>query len=492
MRTIRRPSIPVKGKLRFWLTGGAAVAAAGLVWLARHATPFREVSDGAILEIYTLEALRGRLLVGPYSRFGWHHPGPLYFYLEAPWYWLSGRHTAGMQAGALALNLTAVAGIARTVAAHATTTSAAALCAALAWYVWRTGDLMVSPWNPHVVVLPLVACIVTAAAFAASGRRALLLWLVLTGSFLVQTHIAMALPVALLMIAACVAQRGAVAAGWRAAAGIGLAVWLPVIVEQATHHPGNITRIVAFFAQASAAQTIRDAAAAWSAALTGAFRPGFVVALGFDLRPVDGTWPLVWSGSALALLAAAAGRARRQRNGFAMWLAVMCALTSAIALVAATRIRGRIVDHEVFWISAVGVIDAAAIAGAFGRPNGRGRTAPLIAAASVVFAAAIGVGGMRRAIARPRTVDDHSVDVLARSIEQYVASGVRRPLIHIEQQIWPIAAGALLLADKQGIAFAVDDQWRAMFGEAFARNGREDGEVTISGSSRQPRLVFGR
>ena len=39
-----------------------------------------------------------------YSRFGWHHPGPLYFYLLAPWYWLSGS-TAGMQAGALVINL---------------------------------------------------------------------------------------------------------------------------------------------------------------------------------------------------------------------------------------------------------------------------------------------------------------------------------------------------------------------------------------------------
>jgi len=46
----------------------------------RHAPPFREVSDGAILEIYALQALEGKLLVGPYSRFGWHHPGPGYFY----------------------------------------------------------------------------------------------------------------------------------------------------------------------------------------------------------------------------------------------------------------------------------------------------------------------------------------------------------------------------------------------------------------------------
>jgi hypothetical protein len=99
----------------------AALAAINLIWLTRHAPPFREVSDGAILEIYTLEALKGKLLLGPYSRFGWHHPGPLYFYLEAPWYWLSGRHTAGMQAGALVINLAALATVAWAAARRART-----------------------------------------------------------------------------------------------------------------------------------------------------------------------------------------------------------------------------------------------------------------------------------------------------------------------------------------------------------------------------------
>jgi len=488
LRTIRRPSVLVKGKLRYWLAAVAALAAAGLVWLTRHAPPFREVSDGAILEIYTLEALRGRLLVGPYSRFGWHHPGPLYLYLEAPWYWLSGRHTAGMQAGALALNLAAAVAIARTAAAHATTASAAALCAGLAWYTWRTGDMIVSPWNPHVIVLPLVACTVLAAAFAASGRRALLPWLVLAGSFLVQTHIAMAPPVTVLAAAACAAQPAAVRSGWRAAAGMALAVWLPVILEQATRQPGNVTRIVSFFTTPSDVQTFRAAAAAWSSALTGAFAPDFAVALGFDLRPVDSVWPPVWSGVAIALLAVAALRARARRDSFAMWLAVMGALTSAIALAAASRIRGRIVDHEVFWMSALGVIDAAAIVGALARRGRHEKAGIVVASAAVVFAAAIGFAGMRHVLARPRTVDDHSVDVVAAAIERYAAAGMRRPLVHIEPQIWPIAAGALLLADKNGLAFAVDDQWSTMFGEPFERNGREDGEVTIGGSPRQPTI----
>src|SRR5438874_127804 len=81
----------------------ALFAVVGLLALARRAEPVREVSDGAILEIYTLEALRGNLRVVPYSRFGCHHPGPRYLSLQAPWYWLSGYKTAGMQAGALAM-----------------------------------------------------------------------------------------------------------------------------------------------------------------------------------------------------------------------------------------------------------------------------------------------------------------------------------------------------------------------------------------------------
>src|ERR671936_428606 len=195
---------------------GLAILTIAIAALGHRAPPFREISDGAVLEIYTLEALKGRLLVGPYSRFGWHHPGPLYFYLEAPWYWLSGRHTAGMQAGAMALNIAAVAAIARTAAASAGTPAVFAFAAGVAWYIWRTGELIVSPWNPHVVVLPMLAFIVLAAAFAATGRLTLLFWLVLIGSFLVQTHVAMAPPVVVLLLVAAVVQRDAVRASWPA------------------------------------------------------------------------------------------------------------------------------------------------------------------------------------------------------------------------------------------------------------------------------------
>src|SRR5581483_3884451 len=39
--------------------------------------------DIALLVLSARDALHRGVLVGPYSRYGWHHPGPSYFYLLA-------------------------------------------------------------------------------------------------------------------------------------------------------------------------------------------------------------------------------------------------------------------------------------------------------------------------------------------------------------------------------------------------------------------------
>jgi len=61
---------------------GSGLVVAGLTAFFRWSSgDLYPVSDQAILEIYTLHAVRGFWTLGPYSQFGWHHPGPLYFYL---------------------------------------------------------------------------------------------------------------------------------------------------------------------------------------------------------------------------------------------------------------------------------------------------------------------------------------------------------------------------------------------------------------------------
>src|SRR5215211_2466333 len=86
------------------------VAAARLVPLVSSGwTPIR---DDALLELRTADVGSRSVLLGPYSRFGWHHPGPSLFYVLALPYRLLGRPSVALPLTAVAINLVAVVGIA--------------------------------------------------------------------------------------------------------------------------------------------------------------------------------------------------------------------------------------------------------------------------------------------------------------------------------------------------------------------------------------------
>ncbi len=457
--------------------------------VTRRAPPFREVSDGAILEISTLEAIRGTQLLGPYSRFGWHHPGPLYFYLLAPWYWMSGFHTTGLQAGSLVINLAAMWLIVRTTLAAASIPTAIAVSSLSAWYAFQADDIVVSAWNPHVIVIPLLAFIVLAAAMAADARRSHLLVLVAVGTFLAQTHVAMVPIVAILGIPAVWTGRRLSRATWALAAGVKLLLWIPPLLEQVSHRPGNLLAILRFFVNGGPGQQFPAAVAAWASALTGLFRPGFVLAMGSDYVAASGSVvPAVAIG--LLILLSTLAVARRRDAAFDSCLLGMCAAALVVALLATMRIHDHIVDHEIFWMSGIGSLSVGAAAGSLGRWLGvasRG-SAVRIASTTAVLAwlavALAGAIGMRHALERRRTLDDHAVDVLTGQIEAYIASsGAKRPRFEIEPPVWPIAAGALLQVDKTGTPFVVGERWATMFGERFAATGQEDRAALIGGSA---------
>jgi hypothetical protein len=81
----RRP-----GPVRWWVRPGPLLVLAlpllvGAVRLAANLTDdFWSYGDLAVIELSVRNALRGHPLLGPYSRFGWDHPGPALFYLLAP------------------------------------------------------------------------------------------------------------------------------------------------------------------------------------------------------------------------------------------------------------------------------------------------------------------------------------------------------------------------------------------------------------------------
>jgi hypothetical protein len=65
---------------------------------------------------------------------------------------------------------------------------------------------------------------------------------------------------------------------------------------------------------------------------------------------------------------------------------------------------------------------------------------------------------------------------------------IARPLIKIDQDAWPFAAGAILALQKHGKATAVEDDWIVMFTPAFRATGREDAVVTVAAPAEHLRL----
>jgi hypothetical protein len=477
------------------------IAVAGLVAMARQAQSVTSVSDSAVTESYTLYASRARLLVGPYSRYGWHHPGPLYFYLLAPFYVLSGKLATGLNAGALVINLLSVMAIALVVRRIAGGKQAVAIVAMLAWYSWRMAPLLVSPWNPHVIVLPLLALLVLAAAII-SGWIELLPLAALIGTFAVQTHLGVLPSVAALSAIALgsvlVSAGSGVPIGPRRTVGI-VSVTLSLLVvlwavpawEEMTRTPGNLTKLWRFFFTGHrGAQPFRSAYVAWSDMLAGILRP--------DLRLADGSpflrghrrWPEAWAAAEVMLLAISAAIAARAGRRFQAALSGLLVLGAVVALWSATRIEDAIVDHEIFWISGLGVLATATLLDAGISAVWRGgvpaRLSSIACATGVCLIGAVGVYQLWLVTSRTSAPSPPQVAAaaLGDALNRRILGRDVGPFVTIEQDTWPVAAGVLLHLQKSGLRFAVDADWLPMFTESAAATGRETEVVAIVGRER--------
>jgi hypothetical protein len=205
--------------------------------------------DWAMLELRVLDVGGSDPpLVGPYSRYGWNHPGPLLFWVLALPYHLTGRQPWAL--------LVAAAGI-----------NAVALGATL-WLVWRRGgpllvalasavlvlvtstigvEYLRDPWNPWVTVLPFALFVVAVwSTLDGDGWGPPLVAVV--GSFLVQAHVGFAPLVAAGVLLAL--------AGWLVgrrprrslvvAAALLAGCWTPVALD-ALVGSGNLQALAAYF-----------------------------------------------------------------------------------------------------------------------------------------------------------------------------------------------------------------------------------------------------
>ncbi len=482
-----------------WLGIGLAIALGilAIVSFARVTPPITTDSDFAVTEVYTELATRGRLLVGPYSRFGWNHPGPFYFYFQAPLYALSGHKAASLYAGALAINLLAILTLAWVVSRENRGPLLVLIAGACVLFAWRAPRFLASPWTAHVPILPSVTFVVLCAAVV-SGRRRLLPLTMIVGSFVAQTHLGFAPMVGALSaiaLASLVLQRReadrSLASILIASGCVLMAAWLLPVSDAVSRRGGNLGALWRFFVTgAGPGHGFREALFNWSYGITGPLRPDFALAWGghFEMRNL--WWIVPCAVAQVVLLAEIARRDLKAGRRFDGWLALSTLAASCIGLWALTRVRDDILDHEIFWLAALGAINLAVI-GAAGlraiwstrliRWNPGARVAMTGCVVVMLLGLYAGVRDLRDLTAFELRRQERSTIVATyESIRDYVrGEDIRKPLITIDSPLWSHAAGVVLRLQQDGTPVALSDEWLPMFTRAYAATGAEDAVVSI-------------
>lgn len=492
------------------LVAASFVFVCALLVMARQAPDAAPTSDTAVIESFTLLASQGELLLGPYSRFQWHHPGPLASYWMAPFYVLSGEKTSGLYAGALVLNLACLFALTRILARRASPMLMTAITGSVVIYLWRAGEMLASPWNPHMPVVALLTLAV-ATADVLAGSIVTLPLVAALASLAGQTHVGL-LPVALMLgalaVAGAVLNRSSVADSrgnelsrplvWTLA--VLLICWAPPLVEQVTSSPGNLTQIFDFFVlQSHPGQTFANGLSAWADMLSGVLRPDFYTAHGWKFVESPVKWAEALAIVQLAGIAMFGARSAWTGSRFGVMLATVLLASALLGLWSALRIEGAIFDHEVFWLSSLGALNIAVLAALLldllaGRLPGAAvprRLATGILCLLIAVPAYRGTAELRHVIGLSDHPAGESVitKALAADLHTYIrANRIDRPLIVIDQDTWGITAGVILRLQKDGVALAVEDDWLPMFTPVFKRHGGESTALTIAGKGAHVRL----
>ncbi|MEP7051147.1 MAG: hypothetical protein ABJB12_12385 [Pseudomonadota bacterium] len=452
--------------------------------------------DNATLEIRTLNVLHGTQLLGPYSRFGWSHPGPAFFYLAFPVYELFHQHGPALNVFVLACNFTAA--IALVINADKLRGELFALATALLLAMYAAVGArfgLSEDWNPVVPVLPLALLLLLSVRIA-QGAIEILPWFLFVASAMVQTHLGFLPATVFLFVAASLfgirpfrgqrlwqTARRRVALSGLMAALVLLVSWAPPAYENFTAHPGNLSTLWTFFSSPHQAEhSVREAIQAVAKEL--AVFPLAVAGLFLDrARDADIT---VCGALALAETGALAfavwfGFRRRDRTA-----AVFCCLVLgliAVSVVSARAVRGEMKDYLLTWVSVVGLTAHIAVLSLVFREGG----APAWERRARTMLCVIGLPllglSLWRAGDKPM-FQPHDADLerVAEQLEAYLrASHIERPTLHVATRgTWPKMAGLALSLYKHDVPVAVEDAWLSLVGPRFQAGAAPRFELAVA------------
>jgi hypothetical protein len=340
--------------------------------VVRAGRTYTPTADNALIELNTRDIGHHPVLVGLVSRDGWSHPGPALFYLLAAPYRLTGSSSIALPLGALAINAAAIAGIAVVARRRGGLSLMLLTLLGVGLLVRALGpEFVADVWNPYIPVLAFgfflfltweMTCGQTWALPVAAG----------VGSFCIQTHIGyLALVIPLLAWGVAWLVRSLVKAHRLAALGRAALVtaavlsvlWLPPLVDELLHSPGNLSAIADYFRHPhQSAHTLADG-----------YR---IVGAQFELTPEWLTGldpPSPFTGEPFSLysnpipllllpLAASALVLRRRRGLEARRLVATLGVALALGVLAVARTLGAVYAYRLRWTWVLAMVAAVVVA----------------------------------------------------------------------------------------------------------------------------------
>jgi len=493
------------------------VATAVRVLISLHGS-LHYAGDQAITGLDTHDAASGSQLVGPYSRYGWAHPGPAWFYLLAPWYQLFGRDDAGLVAASLLVH--ALMAAAFVAVFWRPTRPAGSLLAAgiLLLFVLRMpASVFLDVWNPYALILG-TAVLLALAGKARDGRWSSLLLLVIAGSYLVQTHVGTALLVllvGLVWLAACLSgrRRSRAAAAddalqaarrWPVAVlgGVVVLMWVPPVLQQLTSplEQGNLGRLVHFFLVDGSGQPGPSLAGAFKAA----GRVLIMAPYGWDAGPFEMDLLTLPAAVVLGLVAQTVASVtvlllgRRWAVPSATWTGPVRLAGRVAAVLSALTVSGTVYWYLLIWVAVLPAVtllggcllflgDGPArrdIASIVSRGPGLG---DLVGRRSVVVGLTVLLvgGAVGSALSLSSAVDRLPNSAGVAAVVPVVEGAVAHadvPTVRVDiltHDRWPIAAGLVEDMEAHGIAVTVGSSMADLFGAARVSNAASGPTVSL-------------
>jgi hypothetical protein len=500
------------GGARTWLIGAWALLAglpmlvAALVFAIKQPVLLID-GDGASNEFALINAGHFAQLVGNYSRYGWFHPGPAWFYALDLVYQPLGAQTWAFIVAYLVLNAV-TAGLIVVVAWRSSRSGFVAMltCGLLACYVNAIGAMEFrTPWPPYSVILPMPLFLLLA-GLGTAGSNAAVVGAMLVGSFEIQADIGTTPTVGLVGIAMLVARLlgdrlarsrprfANLAPGSRGRLSLPLgilaliAMWLPTMVNQFTVEPGNLTSLWTFFTLPHPKHHLLEAVSAAGRLLT-VFPFGPMPHL-FDtgITSVSTGYIAAYMAFVVACVGlVVAGIFASDR--FAQSLGIVVAVAAGGLVISGREIVGSFYPYLVLGsttlplVLAIGWLSLAAKL----QPWSRLRWRPLlpqiarpVVAISIVILIAAQVPAF---LTLPPIGPGESDTPAAWRMTQGALAGEPKGAILLEidrLELWPLAAGLALQLDKSGRPTHVAKSWTLIFGSQALATGEEPSVLTIT------------